>query len=175
MLTYVARFLLASTSLSPVLLVVAIGEFEAGLGWRVWLPWLVSCFALGALCHIILHTAEYYAECPPPIVIESIGNRDYDMVTFLFIYLLPLVRLEDATLFTSWTTGIAVFLLIVLSIVHARAYSFNPLMGLVFRYRFYSARTVDRISCLLISKTDVSESDKVHVVRLARDVYLRTN
>ena len=97
------------------------------------------------------------------------------MVTFLFIYLLPLVRLEDATLFTSWTTGIAVFLLIVLSIVHARAYSFNPLMGLVFRYRFYSARTVDRISCLLISKTDVSESDKVHVVRLARDVYLRTN
>ena len=171
MLSFLARCLLVLTSLAPVLLVVAVSQIERGVSWKIWIWLLVICLILVGLCRTLLWVLEHYAETFP-IRIDTLDCKDHDVVVFLFIYLLPLMRSQEPTVFTSWMTGTVVLTIVILSIVHARAFSFNPIMGLVFGYRFFTVRTARGIPCLLVSGDTVG-IEEVIVTRLAPDVYLR--
>ena len=173
MLSIFAKILLVSTSLSPVLLVMAVNQAERCTTWTSWGWWLVPAIFLVVLCWILLRGTEKKAQ-QHLIYIKEFERKDQEMLTFLFIYLLPFIRSENLTFASEWITSLCVVVIITLTIAHVGAFHFNPIMRL-FGYRFYAIKNLHGVSNLLISKKDLRRPDKeVQTVRLAHDVYLHT-
>ena len=172
MLNIFAKCLLVSTSLSPVLGAVAVNQFERGEPWTNWIWWLVGAFLLVFLCQALLRYAARHAQ-KHLFYIKEFERKDQEMLTYLFIYLLPFIRSENSTFANEWITSVYILAIIILAIAYADAFHFNPVMRLLFRYRFYAVRDRDGVSHLLISKTDLQRPDKeVQTVGLAWNVYL---
>ena len=172
MLNLVAKTILVATSLSPVLGAVAVTEFERGQAWTCWIWWVIAALVLAVLCWIVLHYASNRAQ-HSLLYIEDFESKDQEMIVFLFIYLLPFIRSADSTFATEWMTSIYVIGIIVVAIAHAGAFHFNPVMRLLFSYRFYSVRNREGLSLLLISKRDLRRNhEEVQTVRLAWNIYL---
>ena len=174
MLNFVAKGLLVATSLSPVLGVVAVSQFELGESWRSWAWWLVVVIALllPGLCWILLMHAKQNAQ-RHLFYIRDFERKDQEMLVFLFIYLLPFIRSANPTFASEWLTSVYVLAIIIVAIAYADAFHFNPVMRLLFGYRFYSARNREGVSNLLISKRDLRRpGEEVQTVRLAWNVYL---
>ena len=173
MLNIVAKCLLVSTSLSPVLGAVAVSQFERGEPWMSWIWWLAVAFLLVALCWALLRYAATNAQMHS-FHIKEFERKDQELLVFLFIYLLPFVRSENATFANQWLTSVYILTIIILAIAHAGAFHFNPVMRL-FGYRFYAVKNHHGASNLLISKKDLRRSgEALQTVRLAWDVYLHT-
>ena len=174
MLNIRAKSLLVATSLSPVLGAVAVSQFEFGESWKSWEWWLVVGVALllPVLCWVLL----MYARKNAPKQLFYIGEferKDQEVLVFLFIYLLPFIRSANPTFASEWLTSIYVLGIIITAIAYADAFHFNPVMRLLFGYRFYAAKDRDGISNLLISKRDLRRpGEEVQTVRLAWNVYL---
>ena len=158
MLNNFAKSLLVSTSLSPVLCVVAINQFEHGRPWTIWIWWLVIAICLAFLCQYILKRATNSAQ-RILFYIEEFESKDHEMLTFLFIYLLPLIRSDHSTLINDWLTSTFVLAIIVLAVAYTGAFHFNPVMRL-FGYRFYAVKDQQGITKLLISKRNLLQSKK---------------
>ena len=104
--------------------------------------------------------------------IKEFERRDQEMLTFLFIYLLPFLRSKDSTFTTDWLMAIYIIIIIVPAIAHADAFHFNPVMRL-FRFRFYAVKTSIGVPNILISKKTLRRPDQeIQTVRLAQNVYL---
>lgn len=172
MLNIASKCLLVATSLSPILGAMAINQFERGKPWTSWIWWLVTAVILAFLCWALLRSAAKNAQ-KHLVYVKEFERRDQEMLTFLFIYLLPFVRSEQSTFANEWLTSAYILAIIILAIAHAGAFHFNPVMRLLFGYRFYATKDRHGVSSLLISKRDLRRPDKeVQTVRLARDVYL---
>ena len=174
MLNRRAKFLLVATSLSPVLGAVAVSQFELCESWKSWEWWLVAVGALvlPVLCWALLMYAKKHA--PKQLFyIREFERKDQEMLVFLFIYLLPFIRSANPTFASEWLTSLYVLSIIIIAIAYADAFHFNPVMRLLFGYRFYAAKDRDGISSLLISKRDLRRpGQEVQTVRLAWNVYL---
>ena len=174
MLNIIAKSLLVSSSLSPVLGAVAVSQFDLCESWRSWTWWLVVALALilPVLCWILLMYAKKNAQ-KHTFYINDFERKDQEMLAFLFIYLLPFIRSENPTFASEWPTSLYVLAIIIVAIAYSDALHFNPIMRLVFRYRFYAARNREGISNLLISKRELRRhGEEVQTVRLAWNVYL---
>lgn len=72
-----------------------------------------------------------------------------------------------------WLTGVYVFAIILMVFTHARAFHFNPMMGLL-GFHFCSLKNSDGSSMLLISRREFHRTGStVQAVRLAHDIYLQ--
>ena len=175
MLNFGAKFLLVSTSLSPVLIAVAIIQFERGKPWVNWIWCLALACLLAFLCWLILNYSAKSAQ-KHPLSIREFERKDMEMLAFLFIYLLPFIRSEHLTFVDEWLTSLYVLAIITISIVHAGAFHFNPVMRIVFGYHFYGVKDRHGVSKLLISKTDLQRKrpikEEVQTVKLALNVHL---
>lgn len=174
MFNFLAKCLLVSTSLSPVLLVMAVSQFESGLPCTRWLGWplLGAVVVLVVLCRLLLRYAEKRLQ-ELSLQITSFERRDQEVLTFLFIYMLPLIRTDGLGITAGWITTACVGVIIIYALAQAGAFHFNPLMRLFFGYRFYSVITSTGVTNLLISQTDLRmPGEEVRTVRLDRGVYL---
>lgn len=172
MLNFVAKTILVATSLSPVLGAVAVTEFERGQAWTSWIGWLIVALVLIGVCWFMLRYASDRAE-NSLLYIEDFERKDQETIVFLFIYLLPFMRSSNAAFATDWLTSAYVLGIIIVTIAHVGAFHFNPVMRLLFAYRFYSVRNREGLSLILISKSDIRRNRKeVQTVRIARNVYL---
>ena len=172
MLNIVAKCLLVLTSLSPVLLTLAVNQLERGG------PWTTSCWLalaalfLAALCKNLLLYAQENAQ-RHVLYVREFENKEQELLTFLFIYLLPFVR--GSTFSNEWLTSAFVLAVIIAAIATTGAFHFNPVMRLLFCYRFYAVKNRRGVSCLLISKVDLRRPGRsINTVRLAYGVYLHT-
>ena len=171
MLSIFAKCLLVSTSLSPVLGAVAVSQIERGEPWTSWIWWLVVALLLVSLCWALLTYAAKNAQ-KHLLYIKEFERKDQEVLTFLFIYLLPFLRSEQPAPTNNVLTSAYILTIIILTIAHANAFHFNPVMR-VFGYRFYAVKNNDGLSNLLISKTDLRQPGiDVQTVRLAWNVYL---
>ena len=172
MLNVFAKSLLVSTSLSPVLVAVAITQIERGEPWIVWIWWLVVALVLTLLCRFLLTYAENNAQKSIYTVV-SYERKDQETLTFLFIYLLPFIRSGNWAIDDNWLISLYVLAVIIFAIVYAGSFHFNPVMRFVFGYRFYSAKNAHGMSTLLISKTDLTRPGlEIQTVILASNVHL---
>ena len=171
MLSVIAKILLVSTALSPVLGAVAVISIADHQSWTTWI-WLVAvALLLVILCWLLLEYARNSAQ-KDSLTIESLERNDREMLAFLFVYLLPFIRSTDGAYSGEWITILFVVCVIVLAMVHADALHFNPVMSLL-RYRFYSIRDSQGVSGLLISRDRLHRTDRtLQVVRLAPNIYL---
>lgn len=151
MLSKVAKLMLTSTALAPVLLTYAwmaarsgAGEFAAILA--------AGCAALVLICIAVLAYAEKELE-KIPFKVASVEAADREHMTFLLLYLLPLFTSDfDSLNWDVWVPAILVF-----AIVTATGYSyhFNPLLGICFGYHFYKVGTEECVTYILITKKEL--------------------
>ena len=171
MLSFFFKFFLMATSLSPVLLILAISQLECGQPWKGGI-WLGIAFIFLSGCWALLKFVKKNARSEL-ISIQEFERKDQEVLTFLFIYLLPFIRSGGSTFANEPITSGCVLIIIIYALVQARAFHFNPVMYLFFRYRFYAVKDRHGVSNLLISKKDLRRSGvEIKTVALARNVYL---
>lgn len=172
MLNFAAKILLVSTSLSPVLGAVILSEIERGEDWTSWIWWVVVALVMVFLCWFLLKYSAIKGQ-EIALSIKRFESKDQETLTFLFIYLLPFIQSEHSIIANGWFTSFYVIAILVVAIVYADAYHFNPLMRYLFGYRFYGVKDHTGISNLLISKLDLRRSEmEVNTVRIAQNVHL---
>lgn len=173
MLNKFAKFLLVLSSLSPMLGAVAVNQMTIGKPLMEWLPWVGIALLLIFICWGLLHYASMNAQ-RHKLKIEQFEDNDKEVLAFLLAYLLPLVSVKDTVAEIHWLTGAYVLVIILLVFTHARAFHFNPVMGLL-GYHFYSLKNGDGISLLLISRSELKRSGKeLDTVCLAHNIFLHT-
>lgn len=172
MLNWFAKVLLVSTSLSPILGAVAVNQYTLGKPLSTWLPWLLVALLLVFICWGLLHYAASAAQ-KHALKISQFEDKDKEVLAFLLAYLLPFAAAKDMLADVHWLTGAYVFAIILLVFTHARAFHFNPIMGLL-GYHFYSLKNGDGVSVLLISRSELRRVGReMQTVRLAHDIYLQ--
>ncbi|MEQ8990724.1 MAG: hypothetical protein RLO46_02735 [Pseudomonadales bacterium] len=173
MLNTFARFLLVSTSLSPLLGAVAVNQFARGEPAMRWGAWLAVALLLVFLCWALLRYAAKNAQ-QHQFHIKEFERNDKEVLAFLVTYLLPFLSTEKMGFAGDWLTGAYVLAIIFLVIAHAGAFHFNPVMGLL-GYHFYAVKNGDGVSHLLISKDELKRQNRdVETERLAHGIYLHT-
>lgn len=173
MLNGFAKFLLMSTSLSPVLGAVAVNQVARHEPWQRWSVWLIVAVLLVGLCWALLRYAAGNAQ-QHQIQIKEFERNDKEVLAFLLAYLLPFVSSKNMAFSGEWLTGAYIFGVIFLVFAHAGAFHFNPVMGLL-GYHFYSIKNGDGVSNLLISKAELRRPGMVvQTVRLTDGIYLDT-
>lgn len=173
MLNRFAKFLLVCSSLSPMLGAVAVNQLALGKPLLGWLPWVVIALLLVFICWGLLQYAAKNTQTHK-LKIEQFEDNDKEVLAFLLAYLLPLVSVKDTVAEIHWLTGAYVLVIILLVFTHARAFHFNPIMGLM-GYHFYSLKSGDGMSLLLISRSELRRSgNELDTVCLAHNIYLHT-
>lgn len=173
MLNQFARFLLVATSLSPILGAVAVNQYSLGKPVISWLPWLVVALLLVLICWSLLQYSAQNAQ-KQTLRIAQFESNDKEVLAFLLAYLLPFISSKDMAFTGQWMTGIYIFAVIFLVIVHAGIFHFNPVMGLL-GYHFYGIKNDEGVALLVISKSELRRPGMdVETVRLAHNIYLHT-
>ena len=173
MLNQFAKLLLVATSLSPVLGAVAVNQFALGKPWTDWLPWLAVGLFLVFICWALLRHLAATAQSQL-LKLAQFENNDKEVLAFLLTYLLPFISAKDMAFQGQWLTVAYIFAVISMVIVHAGAFHFNPVMGLL-GYHFYGIKNGDGVSLLLISKAELYKPGiEVKTVKLAHNIYLHS-
>lgn len=173
MLNTFAKFLLVSTSLSPLLGGVAVNQFARGEPVARYGAWLLVALLLVIICAAMLRYAARNAQ-KHEFQIKEFERDDKEMLAFLVTYLLPFLSTEKMGFAGDWMTGTYVLLVLFLVIAHAGAFHFNPVMALL-GYHFYRVKNEDGVSHLLISRTELRRpKQQLQTVRLANNIYLNT-
>ena len=174
MFSILAKTLLVATSLSPVLVVLAVSYFERGHAWIIWAVLLGMAAILAFLCRFLIWHLENKG-AKNALTVSEYERTDKEVLTFLFVYLVPFIWTDHTMLENQWVTAAFVFSLVIAALVSANAYHFNPVMRLLFKYRFYAAKDCHGVSNLVISKSVLHQPrspECISVVHLAQNVYL---
>lgn len=172
MLNRFAKFLLIATALSPILGAVAVNQYAFGKPVCVWAPWIVVGVCLVVICWGLLRYVAANAQVHQ-LKVSKIESNDKDVLAFLLAYLLPFLSGKDMLADLRWQVCIYVLALVLLVFTHARAYHFNPVMGLL-GYHFYSLKNGDDASVLLISRRELHKTGvELKTVRIAQNIYLQ--
>ena len=173
MLNTFAKFLLVSTSLSPVLGAIAVNQIAHDAPAAQWGTWLAVALLLVFLCWAVLAYAAKHAQ-KHALHIKEFERDNKEVLAFLVAYLLPFLSNDKLGFTVDWLTGAYVLGLIFLVVAHAGAFHFNPVMGLL-GYHFYAVKDGDGVSNLLISRVELARPGKdVATVRLTQNIYLHT-
>lgn len=173
MLNTFAKFLLVSTSLSPILGAIAVNQIAHHEPVMHWGAWLAVALLLVFLCWAVLGYAATNAQ-KHSLHIKEFERDNKEVLAFLVAYLLPFLSSDKMGFTVDWLTGAYVLGLIFLVVAHAGAFHFNPVMGLL-GYQFYTVKDWDGVSYLLISRVELTRPGKdVPAVRLAQNIYLHT-
>jgi MFS family permease len=171
MLNRFAKFLLAATSMSPILGAIAVSQYSQGKSWESWTPWLVVAACLALICWGVLSYAAKYAQSEE-VTIKEFERHDKEVLAFLIAYLLPFISADSMTLNGDWLTVGYIFAIIFLVITHAGAFHFNPVMGFL-GYHFYAIRNENNAPCLLITRQDLENLNvDITTAKLSVGIYL---
>ena len=172
MLNIIPKILLVLTSLSPAIFILAVNQFER-CKWLFGGIWMAVAFALTVICWRML---KYFAKkaSESPIYIKEFESKDQEILTYLFIYLLPFIKSDNPTFASNWITGICSLAIIIVFIAHVGAFHYNPVMHIL-GYRFYAVKNAHGVSNLLISNKKIPRPDKkLQTVKIAENIYLYT-
>ncbi len=171
MLNTLAKLLLVSTSLAPLLGAVAVNQISSGVVWTHWIGWLIAAGLLVFVCWAMLIYASKNSQ-KQRFHIKEFERNDKEVLAFLLAYLLPFISGENLAFTEQWLTGTYIIGIIFLAVAHAGVIHFNPVMGLL-GYHFYAVKNGDGVSHLLISKKELRRPGQdVETVCLAPHIYL---
>lgn len=153
-----AQALLVATSISPILITVAISEFLQTKNIRDSLPYAIGALTLVLICILLLVGLKRGAS-PVSIKIKSVAPADKEVIAFWLAYLLPLIRESRINL----TTMAVVLCIIFLSLLTTNTYHFNPVLGML-GYHFYEITTIDEIKYVLLTRKSLTNTKAVSEV-----------
>lgn len=147
MLSALAKVLLTSTAITPVLFTYAYVAYRSGAYAQCW-----ALIALGGilfnLCLFMLSYSQKHLE-RIDFTITKAEIADRENIGFLLLYLLPLFTSSFSSLnWGVWGPATVVFVAVIAT---GYSYHFNPLLGMM-RWHFYKVETQEGISYVLITK-----------------------
>lgn len=168
MLSKVAKLMLTSTAIAPVLLTYAWVAFQSGDSC-VAIVLSAACVTLIFVCWLLLRYAKNNLERMSfkPVSIEA---ADRENMGFLLLYLLPLFTAQfDALNWNVWIPAILIFAAVVAT---GYSYHFNPLLGLM-GWHFYKVGTAEGVTYVLITKKQLrNATDMVEIGQLTEYIVL---
>lgn len=165
-----AKLLLVATSLSPLLGAVAVNQWANG--GRDWGWWLLAAAALAACCWSLLASLSR-SLAKNSFTPRQFESRDKEVLVFLLTYLLPFISSEKLAFTGEWFTGAYIIGIILVSLMHADAFHFNPVMSLL-GYHFYTVKGADELSYLLITTDPMRRPGQpLTTVSLAHNIKLQ--
>jgi hypothetical protein len=172
MLNKAAKLALVSTSLAPICLTLWLVEFSKNWNWREGLGYLAVALMLSLLCSVLIRTAANKLEALP-VKIKSIRTADKEIVGFLLVYLLPLIKQSPNAIQLPVLLFVAAIFFVI--VYNAHVYHFNPLLGL-FGYHFYEATIEGDITFVLITQQSITHCKNISkVVQLTEYMILDVN
>ena len=170
------RSLFVVTSFSPVVFTLSVSQFESQLNsnqpsnWYI-LTLSISLFMIG-LCGLML---IFIVRCfhKGNINIQSVDRKDGDILTYLFVFLIPFISSDNSLFGSQILTTTVCAIIIILAIADIGAYHYNPVLRL-FRYHIYSIN-VDGNTGILIAKTKnrlYGNNIRLNVVSIANSIYI---
>ncbi|MEM5778053.1 MAG: hypothetical protein QXK49_00265 [Candidatus Aenigmatarchaeota archaeon] len=160
MLSKLLQFLLAITSVSPIFITLWFIEFSKNWFWGDGLFYLALVVILTGMALIIINVSKSKLE-KFPIKIKSLSPSDKEAISFIFVYLLPLI-------FTSAISVNFYFLLFIVvlfffSVFTTHIYHFNPILGL-FGYHYYTITNEGDITYILMTKRTIRNTKEINKV-----------
>lgn len=168
MLSRLAKLLLTSTAIAPVLLTYAWVAFQDG-DQAVAGILLGGCVVLTLICLGLLRYAKANLE-RMKFSATTVEAADRENVAFLLLYLLPLFTAQFATLnWQVWLPAMVVFGAVVAT---GYSYHFNPLLGLI-GWHFYKVGTKEGVTYVLITKKHLrNATDTIEVGQLTEYIVI---
>jgi hypothetical protein len=147
MLNGLAKLLLTSTAIAPVLLTFAWVAFRAGASVQA-LILVALVMLLVIICLGMLRYARTQLE-PFRFTATSVEAADRENMGFLLLYLLPLFTAQYGAL--NWDLVLPAIVIFAAVVGTGYSYHFNPLLGLM-RWHFYKVGTAEGITYVLITR-----------------------
>lgn len=168
MLSWIAKLLLTSTAIAPVLLTYAWVAYYAGHRAEA-ATLLVTCLILVWTCIRMLRYAKQQLE-RVKFTATTVEAADRENMGFLLLYLLPLFTAQFAALnWQVWVPAIAIFGSVV---VTGYNYHFNPLLGLM-GWHFYKVGTDEGVTYVLITRKQLRKaSEAIEVGQLTEYIVI---
>lgn len=168
MLNALARWLLTSTAIAPVLLTYAWVALQAGEN-RTAIILLAGCILLTCVCIGMLQYAKAHLE-RTKFAATSIEAADRENMGFLLLYLLPLFTAQFTSLnWQVWVPAVVIFGAVVGT---GYSYHFNPLLG-VMGWHFYKVGTKEGVTYVLITRKQLRNiTETIEVGQLTEYIVL---
>lgn len=168
MLNWLAKLLLTSTAIAPVLLTYAWVAYQANEIQQAQ-ALLAGCIVLCLICAWMLRYAKKNLE-RVAFAATSVEAADRENVGFLLLYLLPLFTSQFSAL--NWQIWVPSILIFAVVIATGYSYHFNPLLGLM-GWHFYKVGTKEGITYILITKKQLrNAAEKVSVGQLTEYIVI---
>jgi len=123
--------------------------------------WLVVFAVCVAICWLLLKLAIKHLPIYT-IQIKSIKSSDLNFTPMLLSYFLPVAKLQ----FKTWNDNIFLVVTLLLFFLLARiaqsTYHFNPILRLIFGYKYYEVQTKKEVTFLMLSKETLVNPDHIH-------------
>jgi hypothetical protein len=164
------RFLLVISALAPVLGAFAINAYSQGdCPHAVW--YAVIGILLVVVCLLCMWGCRYVLP-KEPLKTAKVKSADKEILSFLIVYLLPLLSQNVIAFKGDLFTAVYVGIVVVLCVYHSNAITFNPVLGMV-GYHFYEVESGSGMSYLLLSRQVYRRQDnELSVVQISDYVYL---
>ncbi len=160
MLCVASKFLLAATSIAPILLTLWFLDFSKHWNPHEGLHYIAIAASLSLVCFFIITLAKTQLE-KFPVTIASVRTADKEIVGFIVVYLLPLINNTAVDINPAVLLFVCVlFFAIVLT---SHSYHFNPLLGIM-GYHFYEVDTVGGISYVLVTRKNIRKCKDISTV-----------
>lgn len=173
----VMRFLLVSSSISPIILIFGINSFEQP-GHPI--KYLVYCsfifaFLFGAC--IIMLACFASLKKPEYISFIRVDRQDKDILAYLLLFLLPIIRGSSFMISEQPLTTIACMVIIIKMMMYVGMYHINPVLSF-FRFRIYKVERANSYGILIArtKKPFYYNEISLNVVTISDDfgIYLHT-
>ena len=154
-LSFVARFILTASAFAPASAIYAIVWCVHGSYIGV-----VICLSIGGLLVLTCFLMTNYAIKklqPMPYTAKAIESADAETISFLLIYLLPLMTNEFST--TNWEAWLLVALILCLAVSCSYGYQFNPVLAM-FRWHCFKVTDDQGRTSVLITKNKLYEPEE---------------
>jgi hypothetical protein len=147
MLSRIAKLLLTSTAIAPVLFTYAYVACASGAEKQGILLFLLGVVLFVLCIFLLTYCSKHLEKVDFSMTTAEVADREN--IGFLLLYLLPLFTSSFSALnWNIWIPAIVVFGAVVAT---GYSYHFNPLLGLL-GWHFYKVGTAEGITYVLITK-----------------------
>lgn len=147
MLNWLAKLLLTSTAIAPVLITYAWVAYQANETWQAAFL-LAACLLLIVICILMLRYSKKHLE-RVKFSATTVEAADRENMGFLLLYLLPLFTAQFTAL--NWQVWVPAIITFAAVVATGYSYHFNPLLGLM-GWHFYKVSTKEGVTYVLVTK-----------------------
>ena len=135
MLNGFARYALTASSVAPVCLTIAFLAYITDHSLMFYVSLGIVSFSV-FLCYFIIKTTLKISKTTTKNL-TSVSPADREITNYFLTYLFPLIAGKDT--FMDWKIAAFFYISLFFYIKHSSSYSFNPIVSVLFGYKFYEA------------------------------------